>query len=88
MEKIKSKSDLIRHAQLKSGDSPVIIMNKLYELVIRRFTHKNARHNLFSNFILYGMGKIHDAFAHIWDTEIMLSKGSALLCDQSSYLLL
>jgi hypothetical protein len=85
---IKSKSDLIRLAQLESGDSPAIIMNKLYELVIRRFTHKNASHTLFSNFILYGMVLIHPVFPHIYDTEIMLSKGSALLCDQSSYLLL
>ncbi|MBN2374455.1 hypothetical protein JXL19_11780 [bacterium] len=63
-------------------------MDILFNIMIERFTHGEARHTLFTNWILWILGKIYPSFGHIWDCEILLSKGWSLLCDQSSYLLL
>jgi len=60
----------------------------LYNTIINRFTHENAEHNIFSNWILFFLANINSTFRHIWDPELMVSKGWSLHCDQSSYLLL
>ena len=64
------------------------VMNILYDTVSKRFTHNQATHNLFSNWILYFSGMIHPAFSHIYDPNLLVRKGHSLLCDQASYVLL
>lgn len=64
-------------------------MMELYELVTERFTHGDTAHyNVFSNWLLAGMGMIHPAFAHIRVPETMVRRGHSLLCGQSAYVLL
>ena len=68
--------------------SPRETMDRLYWLVVKRFTHREASHTFFSNWIAFGLGIINPGFSHIWDVDLMVGKGHSLLCDQSSYLLL
>jgi len=69
--------------------SPKDVMQILYDLVKKRFTHGDkAKHTLFSNWLLYSLGKIHPAFAHILDPDLMLRQGYSVLCGQASYILL
>lgn len=63
-------------------------MEILHAVIVDRFTHGDAQHTIFTNWILWVLGKIHPAFAHIWDADIAVSRGHSLFCDQSSYLLL
>lgn len=64
-------------------------MMSLYKIVIERFTHSDgAKHNLFSNWILYLAGQIHPVFGVIMDPDLLVSKGHSLVCSQSSYLLM
>ncbi len=63
-------------------------MKIMYDLIMNRFTHDEALHTPASNWILYLAGFIHPTFRHIWNPEILVSHGSSLFCDQSSYLLL
>lgn len=63
-------------------------MHVLYNTVIERFTHHEAKHTFFSNWGLYLAGKLHPAFPHIRDSDLMLKNGYSLFCGQSSYLLL
>lgn len=64
-------------------------MKVLYETVIARFTHGNrAHHNAFSNWILWGMGKIHPAFTAINDPDTLLKNGHSGLCSQTSFVLI
>lgn len=74
--------------QLSTNSSEREAMDVLYNTVTKRFTHKNATHTLFSNWLLYLAGKIHPELAHIWEPELLVAKGHSLFCDQSSYLLL
>lgn len=74
--------------QLSTNSREREIMDVLYNTVTERFTHKNAAHTIFSNWLLYLAGKIHPAFSHIWDPNLLVGKGYSLFCDQSSYLLL
>ena len=76
-----------RHLQV-DNDSPEVTMNRLYGLVVDRFTHREASHTLFSNWLAFGLGFLHPGFSHIWSVDLMVRKGHSLLCDQSSYLLL
>ena len=69
-------------------DTPAARMQVMYDLIVNRFTHNEAQHNLASNWILYGAGFIHPTFRHMWDPDRFVSQGYSLLCDQSSYLLL
>lgn len=82
--------DLVREARqdLPAGASEREVMSALYEAVIRRFTHAEARHGFFGNWILYLAGWLHPVFGHIWDPGLMVARGHSLQCDQSSYLLL
>lgn len=69
-------------------DTPAARMQVMYDLVVNRFTHNEAQHNLASNWILYSAGFLHPTFRHMWDPGRFVSQGYSLLCDQSSYLLL
>jgi len=61
----------------------------LYEVVISRFTHNaGAKHTIFTNWILFLLGKIANPLGFIWDPDIFVSKGHSLICSQSSYLLM
>lgn len=63
-------------------------MEVLYSVVADGFAHGHAVHTVFSNWVLFFSGKVDPAFAHIWDPDLLVSKGHSLLCDQSSYVLL
>ena len=84
---------LVAEAEKRAGGRlqklpPGEAMELLYVMVIERFTHKSANHNLFSNWILWALGKFHPYFAHIRDERKLVSGGHSLLCGQSSFLLL
>lgn len=74
--------------RLPANASEREIMDALYDTVAERFTHKNATHNFFSNWLLYLAGKIHPALSSIYDPYLLVGKGHSLLCGQSSYVLL
>lgn len=74
--------------QLSMDSNEREIMDVLYNTVTERFTHKDATHNFFSNWLLCLAGKIHPALSHIYDPNLLVSKGYSLICDQSSYVLL
>jgi hypothetical protein len=86
----RSLPDLVAEARrmLPDGAGKRETMNALYWVVINRFTHQEATHTFFGNWILYLMGWLDPAFAHIWDPGLMVERGHSLICDQSSYLLL
>ncbi|MEN3942365.1 hypothetical protein WJU23_13790 [Prosthecobacter sp. SYSU 5D2] len=69
-------------------DTPAARMQVMYDLIVNRFTHNEALHNLGSNWILYLAGYAHPTFRHMWDPGRFVSQGYSLFCDQSSYLLL
>jgi hypothetical protein len=87
---VKSYAQLL--AQSRQGqprnEGPRQAMNRLYRLVTDRFTHREASHTFFSNWLAYGLGYLNSGFSHIWSVDLMVRKGHSLLCDQSSYLLL
>lgn len=74
--------------QVSSNSSEREIMDVLYNAVTERFTHKNATHNFFSNWLLYLAGTIHPALSSIYDPNLLVGKGYSLFCGQSSYVLL
>jgi hypothetical protein len=68
---------------------PEETMQILFETVIARFTHGNRAHyNVFSNWILWGLGKVHPAFSAINDPDALLKYGHSGLCSQTSFVLL
>lgn len=64
-------------------------MIALYEVVIDRFTHNaGAKHTLFTNWLLYFLGKANPTLGTIMAPDIFVAKGHSLICSQSSYLLM
>lgn len=72
----------------QAAAEPIKTMDRLYQMVADRFTHQEASHTFFSNWIAYGLGFLNSGFSHVWNIDLMVRKGHSLLCDQSSYLLL
>ena len=59
-----------------------------YDLVINRFTHTDqAKYTVFSNWVLWLMGKVSSPFSYIRDPEILVAKGHSAICSQQAYLL-
>ncbi len=93
VDRLRTVEDVLQQATTRLGRpleqaSPEAAVKVLYELVTERFTHDDARHNFFSNWILWAFGFFKSDFAHIRDPETMIAHGHSLFCDQSSYLLL
>jgi hypothetical protein len=63
-------------------------MRVLHDVVAERFTNHEARHTLFTNWILWALSKIHPSFGRIWSVELLTSGGHSGFCDQVSYVLL
>jgi hypothetical protein len=60
----------------------------IYKLVINRFTHGDqAKYNVFSNWLLWMMGKVHPHFSYIRQPEVIVRNGHSALCSEQSYLL-
>ena len=60
----------------------------IYDVVVKRFTHSDeAKHNLFSNWILWLLGEVSAPFSYIKQPEILVKKGHSALCSEQSYLL-
>lgn len=86
--------DSLYQAAIKRAADPIDklhpkeVMKVLYEAVIDRFTHgESARHNFYSNWILWGMGKFHSSFSKIISPDILLKNGHSARCSQTSYVL-
>lgn len=94
VEKTSDLDSLFRAAEERASSPlekmpPKEAMKILYKTVIDRFTHGGtANHNLFSNWILWGLGMLHPAFARIVDPDVLLKNGHSAFCSQTSYLLL
>lgn len=58
-----------------------------YELVINRFTHGDPKYNLFSNWVLWLMEKVHPTFSYIRQPAVLIENGYSALCGGQSYLL-
>lgn len=74
-------------SQISANSNERETMDILYTTIINSFTYTEATHTFYSNWLLYIAGKIHPVLSHIWDTDLMVSNGNSLLCDQVSYLL-
>jgi len=60
----------------------------IYNVVIKRFTHSDqAKHNLFSNWFLWGAGKLYSPFSYIRLPATLVEKGHSSLCSEQAYLL-
>ncbi len=91
--KTSSMNDLILQAKAMNSSYDTLSEEKkmlsLYNVVINRFTHNNgARHTIFTNWILFVLGKVASPLGYIWDPDLFVSKGHSLICSQSSYLLM
>jgi hypothetical protein len=89
----RTPESLVDEARMRSGVpftelGPEETMEAFYGVVTDRFTHREARHTWFSNWLLFSMGKVHPAFGRVLDTDRMVRGGHSLFCDQISYLLL
>jgi hypothetical protein len=90
-QRIRSFSDLLGTTKRRLSDHSLSDREKmdiLYGTVADSFVHGHAVHTLFSNWVSFFAGKIDPVFAHIWDPDLLVSKGHSMLCDQSSYVLL
>lgn len=94
VEKTPSLDALYREAEARAAGSfsellPDEVMKVLYKTVCDRFTHGDkARHTLFSNWIMWGLGKVSPGFSYIKDPNNLLRYGHSALCGQVSYVLL
>jgi len=60
----------------------------IYYTVIQRFTHSDqAKYNLYSNWLLWLMGKVSTPFSYIRPPAILVEKGHSSLCSEQAYLL-
>ena len=90
-QRITSFSELVETSKSRLADDALDDAEKmevLYSIVAEGFAHGHAVHTLFSNWVSFSAGKIDRAFSHIWDPDLLVSKGHSMLCDQSSYVLL
>lgn len=63
-------------------------MLAIYNLVINRFSHGDqAKYNLFSNWIIWLMGKIDTNFSYIRQPNSLVEKGHSALCSEQAFLL-
>lgn len=86
----RSMSDLQTEADqhLPEDPSEEEVMVALQDVIARRFSDGEGVHCLFSNWILWGLGQIHPAFLHVWSSDLLVSKGQSMHCDQASYMLM
>ncbi len=89
----RSYDALLQHAVDTAGQPleelpPQDAMDALYLTVTERFSHGLARHNFFSNWLLWTLTQLHPAFGAVNDEHSLASRGSSLFCSQSSYVLL
>ena len=86
----RSMTDLQAEADrhLPENPSEPDVMTSLQETIAKRFTDGEGVHNLFSNWIQWGLGRVHPAFLHVWSPELLVAKGQSMHCDQASYLLM
>jgi hypothetical protein len=69
--------------------SPQKTMKILYETVSDRFTHGNkSDFSFFTNWILWGLGKLYHGFERIHDPDLLLRNGHSGLCSSISYVLM
>jgi len=63
-------------------------MNALYSVVIQRFTYgSKAQYNIFSNWIMWGLGLFNRNAAFISNPEHLLKYGYTVMCHQASWVL-
>ncbi len=80
---------LVEAASRRQGDDPESVMLSLQSTVADRFAHSNgARHTPLTNWVAWTAGKAVRPLAMMWSPADFLAHGDALVCSQSSYLLL
>lgn len=63
-------------------------MNALYSVVIQRFTYgSKAQYNIFSNWIMWGLGLFNRNAAFISNPDHLLKYGYTVMCHQASWVL-
>lgn len=63
-------------------------MDRLFEVVTDRFYHsKHAQYDLFSNWLMYGLGFVVASAREIRDPNQLLKRSASGLCSQVSYVL-
>lgn len=92
-ERSKDLASFYKEAGRRSGKSfeklPASeLMQILFNTVCDRFTHKQARYSLFSNWFLWVLGKISRPLGAIHEPHALLKYGNSGICDQQSYILL
>lgn len=86
-------ASLLEEAARRSGaplsaSAPAKTMQTLFDVVAERFTFKSADHNVFSNWLLWGLGQVHPAFNHIRSERTLVERGHSAFCSQASFLLM
>lgn len=59
-------------------------MSKIFEVVIRRYRHRLANHNIFTNYLIWLAGILKRPWAQITDTELLLKYSNHGLCSQQA----
>ena len=67
--------------------STPVAMDVLFNAVCERFSHRQARYTLFSNWILWMLGKLRGPIGAIHEPNYLLKYGNIALCDQQSFVL-
>ena len=76
-----------RHGVNLGNLSDADLMSVLFTTMCDRFAHRQARYSLFSNWILWAMGKLCPPFGAVHEPNNLLKYGNVAICDQQSYLL-
>ena len=85
---LQNKLDSLINQSINQSMSEQEKMFQAYDLVTHRFTHTDeAKYNLFSNWLLWLMGKVYTPFAYIRQPEVLVNLGHSSLCSEQAYLL-
>jgi len=76
-----------RHGVSLESLSAAEIMDVLFSTVCDRFGHGQATYSLFSNWILWALGKLWSPIGAVHEPNSLLKYGMIGICDQQSYLL-
>ena len=91
-DKARDMAALRAEAIARQGDwlnaTPEDRMNALYSVVIQRFTYgSKAQYNIFSNWIMWGLGRFNRNAAFISNPDHLLKYGYTAMCHQASWVL-
>jgi len=82
-----SIDELLEYAEIKipiSRGKEQKIMPKIFKIVIRKYRHGLANHNIFTNYLIWLAGILRHPWAQITDTELLLKYSDHGLCSQQA----